>query len=345
MTRPVVAWYVHHHGQGHLGRLLAVRPHVDADVVCFSSLPRPAALPADTAWVELPRDDTDGGAAESGLPADADPTAHGLLHWAPLGHDGHRGRFARIAAEVARLRPAAFVVDVSTEVALFARLLGVPVVLMTQPGDRVDRPHGLAFQAAERIVAPWPGELLAPAHLAGLDVVYVGGVSRHEGRVAAPSERSGVLVLSGRGGTDVTRASVRAARDATPGEHWSMIGVADLDTDDDLVWTDDVFGAVSSAEIVVAWAGQNSVADLAVAGARAVVVPQARPFDEQLATAEALDRAGLAVVERAWPEPDRWREVLVAARALTPDWSRWLTSGASARAGAAIDDVVRRWSR
>ena len=44
-ARPLVGWYVHHHGAGHLTRLLAVRPHLDADVVVFSSLAAPVAVP------------------------------------------------------------------------------------------------------------------------------------------------------------------------------------------------------------------------------------------------------------------------------------------------------------
>ena len=37
-ARPLVGWYVHHHGAGHRTRFSAVRPHLDADVVVFSSL-------------------------------------------------------------------------------------------------------------------------------------------------------------------------------------------------------------------------------------------------------------------------------------------------------------------
>ncbi len=52
----VVGWYVHHHGAGHLTRFLAVRPHLDHEVVVFSSMPAPARLPDRTSWVILPRD-------------------------------------------------------------------------------------------------------------------------------------------------------------------------------------------------------------------------------------------------------------------------------------------------
>ena len=79
----------------------------------------------------------------------------------------------------------AFVVDVSVEVTLFVRLLGIPVVLIAQPGLRDDAAHQLGFRAATRIVAPWPQALLQPAHLAEVahKTFYTGGISRYEDRI------------------------------------------------------------------------------------------------------------------------------------------------------------------
>jgi hypothetical protein len=70
-------------------------------------------------------------------------------------------------------------------------------------------------------------------------------------------------------------------------------------------------------------------------------VPQPRPFDEQVVTGRALARAGLAVVEPVWPSAERWPEVLERVDGLDPDWSRWRTAGAAARAAEAIEDVAR----
>ncbi|HYQ73723.1 hypothetical protein [Cellulomonas sp.] len=335
MTRPTVAWYVHHHGSGHLGRLRAVAPHLDADVVALSSLPEPADLPPHVDWVRLDRDDEPD--PDTGRrPSEADPAAGGLLHWAPLLHPGHRGRLARIARELDARGAAAVVVDVSVEVTVFARLLGVPPVLMAQPGVRDDEPHALGLRAAARVLAPWPADLVPAPHLEPVRdrVVFTGGISRFDGREAPDGAREGVLVLGGRGGSGVTAEHVDAAARATPGHRWTALGAGGA-------WTDDPWRELAGAGTVVSFAGQNSVADLAVAGARAVVVPQDRPFDEQAVTARALDRAGLAVVEPAWPEPARWPEVLDRAATLAPDWSVWGTAGAAARAAEAIADVAR----
>ena len=366
--RPLVGWYVHHHGAGHRTRFSAVRPYLDADVVVFSSLAAPADLPRDTTWVELERDDSvtidpDGTARD---PADASPTVGGLLHWAPVGHPGHTARLGRIATAVveaaAEGRPfGAMVVDVSVEVALFARLLGVEVVVVSQPGDRTDLPHRLAHDAARRVVAPWPAGTHDSSSLDRVadKVRWVGGISRWDGRRAggvtgaagvdgtearvgvASEARAGVVpgsvvFVGGAGGSDHDdlAAAVAAAARATPGTTWTALG---LDS-----WVDDPWATLNTAEVVVTWAGQNTVADLAALDARAVVVPQTRPFDEQATTARALDRAGLAVVPAGWPADHEWPGLLERARALRPDWAAWRVEGAARRAAAVVAEVAAR---
>jgi len=356
-ARPLVGWYVHHHGAGHRTRFSAVRPHLDADVVVFSSLAAPADLPDDTTWVELERDDAPTTGADGVVrhPADASPTVGGLLHWAPVAHPGHTARLGRIAAAVAGAaadgRPFdAMVVDVSVEVTLFARLLGVEVVVVSQPGDRTDEPHRLAHDAASRVIAPWPAGTHDSSALDRVapKVRWVGGISRQAGRqvaTAAPAVAAGpssavvpgsVLFVGGAGGSDHDdlAASLAGAAHATPDTTWSTLGIDR--------WVDDPWAEMATAEVIVTWAGQNTVADLAALGARAVVVPQTRPFDEQLTTAHALDRAGLAVVATSWPADDEWPALIERARGLRPDWSAWQVEGAAARAAAVVAEVAGR---
>jgi hypothetical protein len=339
--RRPVGWYIHHHGAGHLTRFLAVRPHLGRPVVAFSSLPRPADLPAGTVWVELPRDDGDivdcDGIARPA--AEAHPTAHGVLHWAPIAHLGHAERLATIAAALGERRFAAFVVDVSAEVTTLVRLLGVPTVIATQPGERTDAPHRLAFDLADRVIAPWTAGTHRSEALDRIAdrVEYVGGISRFDGRVRAEAREPGtVLVLGGAADSDLAER-VDAAAITTPGWRWDVIG-GSPDS-----WVADPWQRLQRAEIVVTAAGQNSIADLAAARAKAVVIAQDRPFDEQRATARRLDESGLAVVLDAWPDPRDWPDVLHRARALSPRWADWRVDGAARRAAAVVEDVAA-WS-
>ena len=74
----MIGYYVHHLGRGHLEMARCIAARLTGDVTGLSSLGRPADWPGD--WLMLPRDDT-------GEPA-IEPTAHGQLHWAPLGTRG-----------------------------------------------------------------------------------------------------------------------------------------------------------------------------------------------------------------------------------------------------------------
>jgi hypothetical protein len=322
----LTGWYVHHHGAGHLTRFRAVRPHLPGEVMVFSSLPEPAHLPPATTWVHLARDnDRPPGAAD---PADADPTAGGLLHWAPLGHAGHARRLAAIADAIAGRPVDRFVIDVSVEVALLVRLLGVPTVVVTQPGDRDDAPHRLAYATAARVLAPWPtGAHRPPATRA---LVEVGGISRFDGRTRDRDPDPGTVLVLGAG---VTERDLAAAASAAPDTRWQLAGSTAS------TWIDDPWEALQRAEVVVTAAGQNSVADIAAAGARAIVVPQTRPFDEQVATGRVLADRRLAVVQPAWPDARAWRSVLDRARELRPDWTQWEVNGAARRAADAIAQV------
>lgn len=342
MTDPVTAtprigWYVHHHGRGHLSRFLAVRPHLDAEVTVFSTLEAPVALPARTEWVILPLDNAveerDGHVLDPYDPA-AEATARGRLHWAPRGHRGHQRRLALIAARAERLD--AFVVDVSAEVAVFVRLLGLPLALFTQPGSRVDVPHELAFAIADRIIAPWPdGVHDTGVFGAGVDRLdTVGGISRSAGRERAAVEPGTVLLLGGIGpveGREATWASL-AAR--FPAIRWRSAGYLP-DT-----FVDDPWEAICRAEVVITAGGQNSVADVAAAGRPAVVVPQERPFAEQLTTAHALERDGFAVCLEEWPDLDALAGALASARERPTRWAAWGVESGATTAARLILDLV-----
>lgn len=329
----MIGWYVHHHGFGHATRFLAVRPHLVDAVTVFSSLAPPADLPADTEWVRLPADDIpivrpDGSELS---PQAADPTAGGALHWAPLGHRGHRSRLTVIAAAIEARDIDVMVVDVSAEVAALTRLLGTPTVVVTQPGERTDPPHLLAYRLATRVLAPWATGLHPDPPAA--TTVFTGGISRFDGRAPVEREDRSVLLLGRVAPAPVVAATARLL--AADGWTFRSIGAG---TDDRVA---DPWPLLSGSAVIVSAAGQNSVADLAAADARAVVVPQERPFDEQRATGEVLRRHGLAVVADRDPDAETLVSMIHQVRDLLPDWTKWGVSGAAARAAAVIEGTRR----
>ncbi|MGZ8803669.1 MAG: glycosyltransferase [Microbacterium sp.] len=214
--------------------------------------------------------------------------------------------------------------------------------MIAQPGRRDDDAHELGYRSATTIIAPWPRALLKPGHLAAMKekTVFTGGISRFEGRMEAPRlpvEARGpdVVLLGGRGGSGVSAATIAEATTSS-GHRWRVLGATPDDS-----WSADPWTDLISARVVVSWAGQNSIADVAAAGAAAVIVPQERPFYEQRETARAVKSAGLAIVATQWPAADAWPELINRAARLRPDWSGWKVKGAAARAAAAIDETGR----
>ncbi|MGA8329072.1 MAG: glycosyltransferase [Mycobacterium sp.] len=299
-------------------------------VTALSSMDIPAPHPF-AAVVKLPRDD-------HGDPV-MEPTAFGALHWAPHHHSGFRNRMHAVASWVANNEPAAIVVDVSVETALFARLLGVPVIVMALPGNRFDAPHTLVHQLADHIIAAWPQELYVPQWLQphAAKTSFVGGISRFDGRPCSSLTRTAVarvLVLAG--ADEDFGCQIDECAAACPGTTWSAVGGAEE-------WVDDPWPQICAADVVVTHAGQGAVADVAAARRRAVVIPQPRPYDEQAATAEVLRRHGLATVARSRPAVREWPTLISQALASDPqNWVHWEVSGAACRAARAVEATAQR---
>ncbi|TFV91068.1 glycosyltransferase [Blastococcus sp. CT_GayMR16] len=329
----MIGYYVHHVGRGHLRNAMCIASALDHEVTGLSSVPRPAEWTGP--WIDLERDD-------QGHPV-RDPSAHGRLHWAPAHDVGLAARMARIAEWINTARPAALVVDVSVEVAVFGRLMGVPVIMTALPGDRSDAAHQLGYSVADAILAAWPSDLGAmdrDLHRWADRTHHVGGLSRFAGRstTAPPRARRRVLVLQGSGGTSIRQADIGAAAAATPEWDWHRLGPG--------AWSEDPWPELCAADVVVTHAGLGALADVAAAGRPAVVIPEDRPHDEQRATARALADAGPVVTSGHWPEDHQWPDLL--ARALVvggSGWQRWRTDGAAERAARVIGAVAGQHAR
>lgn len=338
----MIGYYIHHHGFGHLARAISICARMCRPVTAMTSLEVPEPHPFSTV-IKLPRDDE--GPRPPGV------TAHGALHWAPHHDAGFSTRMSAIASWVADARPEAVVVDVSVEVAVFVRLLGVPVIVMALPGNRMDAPHVLVHRLADHIVAAWPRALCVPSWLRQWEqkTSYVGGISRFEGRDncenegapparARPLDETRVVVLSG--AADALGASLQDCATAHSVLTWTTLGGKDGS------WKRDPWPKIRAADVVVTHAGQGCIADVAAARRPAIVIPQSRPFDEQYATARMLRDHRLAVVAQDSPESPSWPALLTSATATDPQrWRRWEVEGAANRAADAIESTARRCGR
>lgn len=326
----MIGYYVHHHGSGHLTRARLLAARLGEEVTGLSSLSQPDDWTGR--WIQLPHD------AQPPPLATGDVTAHGVLHWAPTGHDGFTARMAAISSWVERARPRLVVVDVSVEVTLFVRLLGVPVVVVAMRGDRSDRAHTLAYDAADALIALWPAALASrvwPSRWVD-KTCHTGGFSRLDelARNSRPTrvEPGSVLLLWGTGGESAGPRLERAS--AASGPEWSWRRPhpsADAAT----MWSE-----LTRAEVVVAHAGQNAVAEVAASRRPAVVVAETRPFGEQEETAQVINTSGIAVGLSGWPSDVDWPRLLTLARDRGgAHWLGWSDLDGAARAVALLERV------
>jgi hypothetical protein len=310
-----------------------VAQQLDAGINVLSTLPQPVDFPHP--WIQLPPD-----AEEHQALAHCDATANGTLHWAPAGHSGLRTRMAAIAEWVARARPSLMVVDVSVEVAVFVRAMGIPVAVIAMPGDRSDRPHQLAYDLSTTLIATWPASARDTRwpdtwhH----KTLYTGAFSRYDDRPrlsrVSPSPRRRVAFFGGCGGVDVTRYQVSQAVDATPDWDWDLIGVPGG------TWVKDPWPLLCRADVIVTHAGQNAVAEVAAARRPAIVIPQTRPHHEQAATARQLRVGDHATILDTWPATESWQALLDQAAARLDRWREWAPGDGAARAACRIDELA-----
>ncbi|CAA2157869.1 hypothetical protein MBRA_03224 [Methylobacterium brachiatum] len=318
MTRGI-GWYVHHQGAGHLQRARAVA----------AALPRPCTLIGTLAAFEvtgldaldLPDDRPLGGSDFDGRDGEAErPEA---LHYAPLNHPGVRTRMARIAEWVERTDPALIVVDVSVEIALLARLLSVPTLVVRLAGTRTDQPHCEAFRSATRLLAPFP-EALDGAGVPD----WVRAKTHYAGFLGAPAQigaevSDAIVVVFGRGGAGGDLADLAAAARAVPDRPWHVLGPVsgsgEVPKNLHLHgWVDDVEARIARAALLVGGGGDGLVALAAGQGKRFLCLPEERAYGEQTEKAEALQRLGAAIVHPGWPAAELWPGLIRAGLALDP---------------------------
>jgi hypothetical protein len=144
-----------------------------------------------------------------------------------------------------------------------------------------------------------------------------------------------VLVLGGAGGGGADARALERARAETPDWHWDVVGGTSGR------WIEDPWPLIVAADVVVAHAGQNAIAEIAAARRPAVIVPEDRPHDEQRTTASVLRRPEWpAVVLERFPSSG-WPALLEQAAAQDGAlWQGWNDGQGAERAAAVIRRVA-----
>lgn len=345
MSRRPIGYYIHHQGAGHWQRARLLAAALDRPCTLIGTFDATETGGVGQPLLDLPDDRI---AGFDGRDGEADrPEA---LHYAPLGVDGLRERMGRIAAWIAAADPVLMIVDVSVEVALLARLLSVPTLVVRLAGLRTDRPHLEAFRGAEQLLAPFPPALEAgetPGWVRA-KTLYAGFLGRASHAQSSPEDGS-ILVIYGRGGAGGCSMSLSAAARSVPDRAWHVLGPV-RETGGERPpnlhlhgWVSETGPQLARAALVVGAGGDGVVSAVAAHAKRFVCIPEPRPFDEQVATAHGLHALGAAIYRVEWPDAADWPDLVRAGLALDPAIISGLVErDAVARTAAAIASLADR---
>ncbi|MBG6120270.1 MULTISPECIES: glycosyltransferase [unclassified Sphingobium] len=333
MNRPI-GYYVHHHGDGHRQRAIAIGQSLDNVMLMGSGLvDRTGNLP----FLDLPDDRLDDSFA--GIDHVDRPSS---LHYAPLDHEGLRQRTAQMAGWIAKARPRLMVVDVSAEVAMLARLASVPTVYVRLSGRRLDAAHLDAFRGAAALLAPFHDALdddETPGWVRE-KTFYAPGIVRSASQNISVNDDV-VLVVLGRGGGISNGEQWAVVARAAPAWRWHIIGPctvpADMPANLQLKgWVDDANTQIAAAGVVIGAAGDGVVSAVLAARRPFICLPESRPFHEQASKANRLAAVGGAIVRLEWPQPEEWLRLIGLAIEQNQQWPTCLE-------GESGPERVARW--
>ncbi|WP_420142996.1 glycosyltransferase [Sphingobium sp.] len=338
MSRPT-GYYVHHHGDGHRQRAIAIGQSLGGTTLLGTGL---TGKTGNLPFLDLPDDRIDDGFA--GIDHADRPSS---LHYAPFDQEGIRQRSAMMAMWIAQSRPRLMVVDVSVEVAMLARLASVPTVYVRLSGTRLDAAHLDAFRGATALLAPFHEALDdddIPAWVRK-KTFYAPGIIP-PASISQNARDGAVLIVLGRGGgiSDGERWAEIAR--ATPERQFRIIGSCTVPTllPDNLElggWVDDADAQIAAAAVVIGAAGDGVVSAVLAARRPFICLPEPRPFDEQVSKARRLDAVGGAIVRFDWPPASDWAGLIDLAIDQVKHWPACLKNAGGAEAAARwLNDLI-----
>jgi len=332
-----VAFYVHHHGSGHMMRTLAIAKMLSGFGITLmgSNLSAYAdIIPPEYDMVNLPMD----------TPEDDDldfkPLEPQGLHYAPLNIGQQRERVNLMTDFFKRTFPLLLVIDVSVEVAMLATLSGVPFITVKQHGNRNDLPHLHAYHNAVGILAPYP-ETMKDGDAAWIvkKTFFAGGISRYQPQhdLGTTTDKQ-IAILIGRGGTSISITFVQHLAKTCADWHFNILGNLEAIENDykNVTYLGNVTDPkpiLAGCGIVIGNGGHNTVMEIAALGKRFIVIPEERPFDEQVVKAEILRKLNLAAI--VYPNElfsICWHELFVHTIGQKPDWSAIVGANAASEA-------------
>jgi len=285
-----IFFYVHHHGAGHIARaehFIAKLKESYSVVIIYSDLKVKIALKKisnQLVFERLPSKWLGSGYSERNYSAAFEGIEYSD---APL----QRSITFNLLAQ--QYRPVLFISDVSAELTIMARSIGLPVIMQRHSGDiSCDPTQVFAYECATKLYAPFPKQLEAPNYNYINKTKYLGFISKYSNSDFQKSDDNHITLLI----SDTERASCIARTLIKYTDKVEVIGCSGEPikgvTYKGVV--DNIADTISSS-IVLSSCGNNAVSELLSLGKKLIVIPESRPYQEQDEKAHMLSKNNLAV--------------------------------------------------
>lgn len=319
MTKSTIFYFVHAHGNGHRATFNLLYPALSMffkviAITTNSEITSYLHSKHDVQVLELP----------AKYPADYEIPAHTFskaFEVTPYVIEA-AGRAKVVAEAIEHYRPKAFYCDGVPELAIMVRGMGVPVVLVHLPGNIIDDPTQVfAHELADHIIAHFPYSLEQANYKYATKTYYSGYLSQYAGcswKESQLSDTKNVTVLLGYDNYDLS-----VLRNITEDQNTFFTIIGNKQTFDlgknclQLGRVEDISHAIIG-DVVVSAAGQNTVAELLSLGKRLILLPESRPYDEQMIHANVLANQNVALLADETFSVEQWQHLLQKAKAVKP---------------------------
>lgn len=340
MKKPTIFYFVHAHGNGHRATFNMLYPALSVffEVIAIttnSEITEYLHQKHEVQIIELPPK----------YPAGYEIPEHTFskaFEVTPYAIEAAE-RAKALAEAIELYKPKAFYCDGVPELAIMVRGMGVPVVLVHLPGNLKNDPTQVfAHELADHIVAHFPSSLEQTNYPFASKTYYSGYISQYAGHGLNQNNRSDIYHVTVLLGYDNYDETVLKNMTKDQNTQFTIIGNRrDYDLDKNCIQlgpVKDIREAIAG-EVVISAAGQNTVAELLSLGKRLILLPEPRPYDEQVVHANVLANQNVALLAQETFSAEQWQNMLQKAKVFTPFYKDLVNASAPEE----IAQKIKNW--
>ena len=340
MKKPTIFYFVHAHGNGHRATFNLLYPafSVFFEVIAITTNDEITAYlqnKYDVEVLQLPPKYPPGYVIPT-------PTFSKAFEVTPYGLEPAK-RAKALAEAIEHYGPKALYCDGVPELAIMARGMGVPVVLVHLPGNIANDPTQVfAHELADHIVAHFPASLEQAHYRFASKTYYSGYLSKYAGKEVGQNNDSSSNHVTLLLGYDNWDDAVLQTITDDQNTGFTIVGNKrkyELGENCKLLGTVEDISKAIVGKVVITAAGQNTIAELLSLDKRLILLPEPRPYDEQLVHARVLANRLVALLAHETFTAGQWHAVLQKAKTFTPSYKDLV----NAFAPEAIAQKMKDW--